>query len=197
MKLYINDKDLNGISDHRPLTYTVKANLKLKEPRRRVAKSLFFVSEAIREAKTAYEEGIESMLNKLDGCVNSVNEPHTQSVFTKVDKYITGPWERIIKSRPPRKPLWWNRNIGTAKQKRRYIARKLHKAKTEADRWKDTYLCVKVEQLHVDLTEQQKSTRRFSRKAQAKLEQRTKDRLKEAGLTEQSQAISRDRRGEH
>lgn len=75
------------------------------------------------------------------------------------------------------------------------MARKWHKVRKEADRWKDTDLYEKAGAIHLKLVAQQKLTRKLSRQAQAVLEQRTKDRLKEAGLTEQSRAITKDKRG--
>lgn len=51
----ITTKNWDGVSDHRPVTFTIKDELKLKEIRRRVAKSLFIAPEAIKETKRNYE----------------------------------------------------------------------------------------------------------------------------------------------
>lgn len=71
--------------------------------------------------------------------------------------------------RPSRKPLWWNINIGAAQLRRIYLAKKWHKVKADAYRWRDKELCENVETIHVELAEKQKITRRLSRQYQAQL----------------------------
>lgn len=58
----INTRDWGLISDHRPVLFTIKADLNLKELKRRIAKSLFFVPSAVKEAKSHYENGIEEQM---------------------------------------------------------------------------------------------------------------------------------------
>lgn len=49
---HVNTQDWGSISDNRPVTFTIKTELKLRELRRIVAKSLFFASTAIKESQT-------------------------------------------------------------------------------------------------------------------------------------------------
>lgn len=90
--VYINERDWTGVSDHRPVTFTVKAKLKLKELKRRVAKSLLLVPSAIKEAKAAYVAGIDEILDKLENCKTQKDETHIQQMYKEVDQFITGPW---------------------------------------------------------------------------------------------------------
>lgn len=87
--------------DHRPVTFVVKATFKLKELRRRVAKSLFFSQTAVQEAKLKYENGVDEIISKIDNCSTEQEEEETQKILRDVEHFITGPWERIIQ-RPPK-----------------------------------------------------------------------------------------------
>lgn len=121
---YIKKRDWSGVSDHLQGTYSIKRRLKLKEINRRVTKLLFFSATAIKEAKDLYEAGIDNLIEMFDNAKNEMDETRMQAVYKEVEKYTTQPWERIVQRRPPRKPLRWNRYIGSAQQKRRYLARK-------------------------------------------------------------------------
>lgn len=46
-KVFVADKDWGSVSDHRPIRFSVKAKLRLKDLRRQIAKSLFCVPAAI------------------------------------------------------------------------------------------------------------------------------------------------------
>lgn len=116
------------------MTFQIRATLNLKELKRRVAKSLFFSKNLVQETKSKYEEGVEGIRNKLEKCHPGQEEEEIKGIFKEVEKFIKKPWERIIQHRPPKKPLWWNRNIGNSQQKRRYLERKWNAAKRAADR---------------------------------------------------------------
>lgn len=134
---------------------------------------------------------MDSIIESLKQCKDYTTDGATQAVYKRVEEFITKPWERIVQRSPLRKPLWWNRRIGSEQQKRRYLARKWHKVKRDADRRKDTDLCKQDDELHEKVIQQQKAARRLSRQAQEQLAARTKVLLKEAGLTEQSRTIKK------
>lgn len=181
---HVDPKDWGTVSDHRPFLLTVKAKLSTKAIMRRIAKYLFFSDQAVNEAKRYYEQRIEDVMAELEIGEKATDEA-LQTVYTKVERFITNPWEQIVHRRPPRKPLWWNRTVGSAQQKRRYIARNWHKAKKEADRWRDSDLCEQDDDLYQQLVAQKTAVRRLGRQARAKLAAQTKKKLSEAGLTDQ------------
>lgn len=71
---YLNARDWGVFSDHRPVTYSIKARMKLKDTIRRVAKSLFFAPVGIKESKDHNGAGVENILEKIEWCRDEKDE---------------------------------------------------------------------------------------------------------------------------
>lgn len=102
---YIDEKDWVAVSDHRPVVLFIKAEVKLKHSKRRVAMSLFFSKEAVKESVAHYEDEIDTTLRNLEDCKTGKTEKEIQAVYRNIEIYITDPWIRIINKGPPKKPL--------------------------------------------------------------------------------------------
>lgn len=102
---HIEAKDWGGVSDHHPVMFTIKAILKLKYMRTRVAKSLFLAPAAIKEAKIHYEDGADNIMEKIEKCKVGGNDADIKKLYKEVEQFKTSPWERVVQRSPPLKPL--------------------------------------------------------------------------------------------
>lgn len=73
----------------------------------------------------AYSEEVDELLEELD-VITDEDEAKAQSFFKRMERFVTEPWERKVRLRLPKKPLWWNQGIDNAYQRRRQLARRWH-----------------------------------------------------------------------
>lgn len=92
----VQDEYWGQISDHRPVAFTMPVRLKLKDQRRRVAKSLFYCPDAIKAAKSAYSTGVDELLDELK-TIDERDEEGAQKLYTKLEHFVTEPWEKVIR----------------------------------------------------------------------------------------------------
>lgn len=125
--------------------------MKLKEFKYRVAKSQSFSHEAIKKAKAHYEEGD-------GGCTQQFIEMRRDIICYwetgSAQKWRSVHYEHFEENHTQKfaeVKIWWNWSIGIDQQKSRYLSRKWHKAKKEAESWKYSYLCLQENALHEQL----------------------------------------------
>lgn len=123
---HVQERNWGKVSDHLPVTFLVKAKLKLSDTRRRIAKSLFYCPKTIKDAQKAYRDGVEEIIEEL-GKLKNDNEDEAQRTFVKLERFITEPWDTTVRMRPSKKPLWWHKWIGNAHQRKKKLARQWHK----------------------------------------------------------------------
>lgn len=86
------DRSFGKISDHRPVMFSVRTKVALKDTRRRVAKSLFYAPKAVANSKLIYERGEEEMSTRIDQLAKGKAE-EAKSFFMHLERYVTEPWE--------------------------------------------------------------------------------------------------------
>lgn len=78
---HITDKDWGAVTDHRPILFTLKAKLRLKDRKKRKSKPKFFVPKAVERAKLVYNGGEKQLMLELE-CIYQ-NDPTTAQKFFK------------------------------------------------------------------------------------------------------------------
>lgn len=122
----VEERHWGKASEHIPVTFHVNTQLKLSETRKRISKSMFYCPNVVKAAQTAYSEGVEELLEEL-GKLDGEDEGEAQAFFTKLERFITDPWERTVRQRAPNKPLWWHKGIVKAHQHRRQLTKRWNK----------------------------------------------------------------------
>lgn len=191
----IEEKDWKKTTDHRPLTLKVPAQLKLKDVRKRIAKALFYSPATKKEVKQKYEDQIPELTTKLRIVTAESSADEVRELYADIQQAIIGPWEKVVRARPPGKPVWWHPGIGAAQRKRGKLAKKWHEARSSARKWTDNGLANEEIRAHDELKVQKKEVRQLSRQAKARFETSVKQRLTEAGIIDNSRAVRKDRRG--
>lgn len=100
-----------------------------------------------------------------------------------------------IRARPTRNPIWYNKTIKAAHRKRGRAAKRWHSLALEARRWEDGVVDARVFRAHEELKLHKKNVRQLERQARARHEAGVRQWMKEAGLSDQSRAVKKDRRG--
>lgn len=111
-----------------------------------------------------------------------------------MERFITEPCGKTVRQRVPRKPLWWNKGIGNAQQRRKKLVRKWNNLDVKEDKEANSALIDEADRAHKTVQEQKKHVRNLERKAEAKFEKLTTNRLREEGLIEKSKQIKKDQK---
>lgn len=124
--------------------------------------------------------------------VGKSNEATDQEFFSHLERLISEPWDRTVRTRGPRRALWWKKAIGNSQQRRKQLARKWHGLDVIVKTANEGAAVTRAAKAHLEVQEQKKHIRRLERQAKTKFEHCTSEQLREAGLIDQSKAIKMD-----
>lgn len=122
---HVQQNNWGGVSDHRPVAFDVRANLRLKDMRRMIFKSLFFFPEAFTVSQKAYSEYVDELLEELVR-IDANDKTGAQEFYCKLKSFITGTWEQTVRCRAPKRALWWDQGLGNVQQQLKRLARRWH-----------------------------------------------------------------------
>lgn len=160
-----------------------------------MAKALFHSPETREKITKRYQETIPILTDRLKAMQQSDYVKEIKRLYKDIQHEITEPWEKVIRARPPGKPIWLHKAIGVAQRKRRKAAKKWHLAINKVQQWTDVEVTSEASRANDELKKQKLKVRKLSRQAKAKFDHSVKQKLQEAGITAQSRAVCKDKRG--